>query len=629
MFGKVKFRKHSKRKVKEKTPKAKKKKQTDFKGTTGFMYPFGYIDTDAYIFLGRKVMAVFDVVFQYGTNRPAGVGWVNRLIPSDYLKSGKVLFIQRQRGVDKTTQDDITRKTMSSSLATMSSSTDGDAKEMAKNSARIEDIRLSAGLAKNDTMIDSDILLIVRANSPKAVEQVIYDLKMDYKNDGIRGVMIVRRTGEQLKSLRESLISVHGDHYHNTDMSTVAAGRLFLPSVGFSDSHGVMVGNDIHSLIRRNTAVIDFSDIKNAVVYMGDVQPFVSIGGYEGGSFMQNGGTAIAHVIADGNYLNGGRTHHIVLSQNDYRTTDSLVFDMREEAINPFEVFGSPETVEQDANANFDKVTTMLLMAAGAENNDYIKQHLKSELRNWFIYKAKGNGIYTDDPEHEPLKAQRILATENHDDYPTPHDFLLNMHNMVASASNSSPDERRDAKLMYETLQTLVTSYPSIFRKTTTLPNVFKAKDRNIYYDLSHLGEDPMLTSITFLNVLAYVTHRALPGETIVVEGLDNVKLPIESLIPYKERMTSKGINLISVFEHIKNPVNPISYENFSGRLSQQDMIVLGGITEEDAQNFSSSWQQALPQTVATQLIQANDGILYFYRRRDHIGALIDTHLIL
>ena len=131
------------------------------------------------------------------------------------------------------------------------------------------------------------------------------------------------------------------------------------------------------------------------------------------------------------------------------------------------------------------------------------------------------------------------------------------------------------------------------------------------------------------MNVLAYVTHRALPGETIVIEGLDEINLPVESLEIYKRRMEHKGINLISVFERMNNPINPISYENFVGRLSQQDMVVLGGITEKDAKNFSKSWQQELPSIVAHQLEAANPGILYFYRKRDHIGAIVDTHLIL
>ena len=625
------FTRNKKKKRLKKPKKTRKKKKfgkliNKFKGELGFMYPWGYVDTDPYLFLGKKVISIFDVTFVYGDNRPDVIGWVNKFIPSTLIESGKVIFVQRQKGVDKDTQNDITSKTLASSIITMASSDDKDAQEDSKNSDRIQDMQMSASLAKNNIMIDSDLMLIVRADTPEDIERAVYELKMCWKNELVRGVMVTRRTGQQLKSLREMILEVHGDIYHNTDMSAVAAGRLFLPSVGFSDPRGVMIGTDRQSIIERNTSVVDFSEIRNAVIFMGGVQPYVSIGGYEGGAFMQNGGSAVAHVIADGNYLNGGRTHYIVLSQNSFHTTDSLYFDMSKETINPFEVFGKPETVQNDANDTFDKINTMLLRAAGAENNDYIKNHLKQELIDWYTYKANGNGIYAHDPEHDPIKAQRILATKDHENYPRPSDFLLNMNNMLSAADM---DERKDVKLMYRTMSNLVDSYPIVFDKATTLPDVFRAKDRNIYYDLSKISENPTIISIIFLNVLAYVTHRALPGETIVIEGLDEINLPVESLEIYKRRMEHKGINLISVFERMNNPINPISYENFVGRLSQQDMVVLGGITEKDAKNFSKSWQQELPSIVAHQLEAANPGILYFYRKRDHIGAIVDTHLIL
>lgn len=620
MFG---IKKKSKKSNKHKSPK----KLPKFKGQSGFTYPFGFIENDAYLFLGRQTWSIFDIVFQYGTNRQVGIGWVTRLIPSSLIEDGKVILVQRQKGVPKDVEDSIVGKRINSSALTMDNNQDSDARENSKNSSRITDLGIAASLSKNDVIVDSDIVLIVKGKRPKDVEQVIHDLKLNYQNDDIHGVLIVRRTGEQLKSLKEILIGIHDDSYHNTDMTTVAAGRMFMPSAGFSDPRGVFVGIDRYSLINNNPAIIDFSDIRNAVIYMGGVRPYVSIGGYEGGAFMQNGGTAVSHVIADGNYLNGGRTHHIVLSHNDFHTTDSLVFDMNKEAINPFEVFGSPETVVQDANANFDKVNTMLLMAAGAENNDYIKANLKSNLIDWYTYKARGNGIYSPDPEHEPIKAQRILASDDHSEYPVPGDFLLNANNMMSEAQ--SPEERRDAKLMYQVLSNLVASYPSVFNKHTTLPNVFTSNDRNIYYDLSNLGEDQKLTSIVFLNTLAYVTHRALPGEVIVIDGIDEMDLPVETLYTYKKRMDRKNIGLISVFEHTNRSINPISYEDFTGRLNQQDMVVLGGITPDDEVAFGRSWQESLPRTVANQLKGAKKGILYFYRNRDHLGALVDTHLIL
>lgn len=609
----------------------KKKEKSQFRGDSGFTYSLGYVDTDAYLFLGkgRMVRAIFDITFAYGTHNPDSIGWVTKLIPSEYIRSGQIVIVQRQKGVDKSTENKIFEKTLASSMATIENSKESDFREKSKNSTRITDLMLAAELAKNNAIIDSDLMLIVKADSTKKVEKVIHELKLNYKSSNIDGVTIVRRTGEQLKSLETLLTTVHGDIYHNTDMKEVAADRLLLPSAGFADKYGVSIGKDTHSYISNNPAVVDFSTIRNAIIYVGDNRPFVSIGGYEGGSFMQNGGTALSHVIADGQYLNGGRTHHIVLTPNGYHAGDSLIFDMAKESINPLEVFGTPDTVVQDTNANIDKVTTMLLMAADAENNAYIKSNLKKQLIEWITYRAKGTGIYTDDPEHNPVKAQRILATDNHENYPVPADFLLSMNTNKAAAANSSAAESRDAKLMYDTMSTLVSTYPMVFDKTTTLPNVFKADNRNIYYDLSNLGEDTKLIAIVFLNIIAYVTHRALPGETICIDGIDEIELPVETLGAYRKRMNSKGINLISVFNHLERKVNPVSYESFVGRLNQQDMVVLGALTENDEKIFSKAWQQTLPTAVAGPLKSGNNGIFYFYRKRDRIGALVDTHLIL
>src|SRR5699024_897998 len=65
-----------------KVPLVKKGDEEQFQGDRGFTYPFGYQDEDAYLFVGHKrVISVFDVLIQYGTNNPATIGWLLNLIP--------------------------------------------------------------------------------------------------------------------------------------------------------------------------------------------------------------------------------------------------------------------------------------------------------------------------------------------------------------------------------------------------------------------------------------------------------------------------------------------------------------------------------------------------------------------
>lgn len=611
--------------------KKKQKKKLSFKGDSRFVYGFGYRETDPYIFYrDGSVVSCFDVLFQYGTNNPADIGWLINLIPQSQISDGTIYFVEREKGMDKSTETDIMQKRLASNLVTISNSKTSDAQQITKNSRRGEDLKQSAQLAgQEDTIVDSDIILIVKAKSPEDVESTISKIKELYRDNDVKGVMLVREIGEQLNTMKTLLTETSADSWHSSDMATTAGTRLFFPSSGFSDKYGEVVGTDVRALISNNPSIIDFSNVRNAVVSMGDVAPFVSIGGYDGGGFMMNGGSAVAQVLSDGNYFSGRRTHHIVLSDFQYQAPDSLYFDMTKEAINPFEVFGTPENVQQDANANFNKATTMMLLAADVTNNPYIKSRLKTLLVDWYIHLANGQGMYTADPEHNPLKAQRILATENHEYYPTPVDFLTELQTNRASSKREGERAIQDSNLLYETMNTLFQTYPNIFKKKTSLPDVFKASDRNIYYDISKLSEDKKIEGVVFLNVLAYVTNRALQGEQIVIHGLDQIDIPLEPIIAYKEKIKRKNIGLITVYEHRKSKINPISFEKFSGQLSQQDMVVLGGITEEDIESYGKSWQQSLPQTVSNQLLSGNRGILYFYRAMDRIGALVDTHLIL
>lgn len=607
------------------------KRKIMFIGESGFTNPFGYEDTDPYLFLGNKtVISIFDVLVQYGTNNPARIGWLLDLLPKDQLTSGRIFFIQRQKGMEKSTQNDIIEKKLHSNITTTANTTTPSAKQNAQNASRIGDMRLAEALAgQEDTIVDSDVQLVVKAKTPEDIENVIVELKSAYKNYDVKGIMFVRRTGHQLDIMENMFDDVSADAWHNADMSTVSAGRLFLPSSGFSDKRGVFVGNDMRSLLANNPAIIDYSGVKNAVVFMGDVAPYISVGGFEGGSLYINGGSAVANVIAESNYLNGQRTHHIVLSEFNYRMKDSRYFDMSKETINPFEVFGTPETVQQDANANFDKATTMMMMLSKTKDK-IMATNLKAMLIDWFIHRAGGSsGLYTDNPESNPLRAQRILATDNHDTYPKPTDFLSELNTNVSASSLKGERAQESADYLYKAMKTTFNTYNNIFGRATSIPNVFKANDRNIYYDLSHASEDKTVLGALFLNLLAYVTHRALEGEVIVIHGLDQINIEEEPLLAYKERIIRKNIGLITVFEHSENPINPKTFGRFTGRLSRQDAVVLGGLTEEELDYINESWRQPLPQPVSTQLLASENGVLYFYRKRDRVGALVDTHLVL
>src|SRR5690625_4130732 len=143
----------------KKVPLMKRNAEEKFQGDRGFTYPFGYQEEDAYLFVGHKlVISVFDVLIQYGTNNPASVGWLLNLIPREELESGRVIFVQRQKGMKKDTEYEIVEKHIESNIETINASSSGSAKENAQNASRVQDMGLSGYLAgEGDNIVDSDV----------------------------------------------------------------------------------------------------------------------------------------------------------------------------------------------------------------------------------------------------------------------------------------------------------------------------------------------------------------------------------------------------------------------------------------------------------------------------------------
>src|SRR5699024_2125288 len=138
-----------------------------------------------------RVISVFDVLIQYGTNNPREIGWLLDLIPKEEIESGRVIFVQRQKGMKRDMEEDIVEKHIESNIETMSGEDSGSAKEKARNSARVQDMSLSATLSgEGDSIVDSDIRLIVKASTTEKVESVIAELKENYKDYDVKGIIL-------------------------------------------------------------------------------------------------------------------------------------------------------------------------------------------------------------------------------------------------------------------------------------------------------------------------------------------------------------------------------------------------------------------------------------------------------
>ena len=632
---KKKLTRAEKKKIKERKARRKKREQL-FKGQKGFFSDKGYVEYEGYVHLGLdgRYISVFDVLIQFGTHNPEKIGWLTDLIPSDKIQSGDIYFAFREKRMGKNEENTIFSKKINSRMVTMANEkASSDYREESKKQMEFEDNRLIKELSKDEGIIDNDILLVVKADTPEKLEETINQLKQKYKDDGIKGIELIRKTTEQMKSLKGMFHTISADAWHGADMESVDASKLFLPSSGFADEFGTFIGEDVHSFLVNNPTIIDFSGVRNAVIHTGHIKGTASLGGMAGAvPGIENFGSAWAHVIAEDNYLvEGHRNHYINLLPFDYQAPNSKVFDMNKYSINALETYGHRETVMEDANNNFAKVTEIIMMLLDNQEPDpKTRTTLQNRLVDWMINRAGGQGMYTSDPQKEPTRAWRILATTNHENYPTIQDFITELQSLVQEEEKKGEQARGRAEMLLNAVRTAARTYPSVFSEKTNIPDTLTADDRNIYYDLSHVTQDRVVKGAMFLNTLAYVVNRAHPGDMIIVTGIDNIKINPKVLRNYRDVMDRTGIGLITTFEEREDDdMNVKTLNDFIHPLSTQDVVVLGGITPKSLEWLNYSWNRSLPQTVKDDLSENMDGRYYLYRAKDYCSAVVDSHLIL
>lgn len=632
---KQKLTRQQKKKLKAQQKKAAKRR-TKFRGAKGFLDEGGYVEYDGYLKVKGtgKYISFYDAKVRYGTNNEESIGWYNKFLPSTTLKDGDVWFALREKGMDKTTENNVLGKRVHSRKSTMEGQKQStDIRENAKKQAEYKDILLTEELSKDDTVVDSDCILAIMSNSPEGILKTEKELRQNYKDDGKRGLMLVRRTAHQMETLKTIFHTTAADVWHNSDVTKIAATRLFLPSSGFADEIGRFAGYDVHAYIDESVSLIDFYGIRNAVIITGGTPAQVSIGGREGAVMIGNAGSAWAHMIADSNYISGGnRNHHIVLVPfGGYHEPNSKIFDMSKETINTLEVFGTRDTVERDVNNNIDKVTEIVMMLLGDKNQDSdIKSMFQSQYLDWMIHRARGTGMYTDHPAEEPTKAWQALATTNHKNYPRLIDLITEMNTLENEEAKTGQLARQKAEQLKRTLETSSRRYPAVFSSYTTIPDTLGFEDRNIYYDLSNITDDPMVQGAIFLNTLAYAAGRAMPGDEIIIHGIDSISINPDVLARYREKLNNMNVGVITTFEKRDNSeMNIETLNSFVEPLANQDMVILGGLTNSMITQVQSSWGRELSGTVLSDLKARNDGQFYVYRKRDMTNAVIDTHLVL
>ena len=116
----------------------------------------------------------------------------------------------------------------------------------------------------------------------------------------------------------------------------------------------------------------------------------------------------------------------------------------------------------------------------------------------------------------------------------------------------------------------------------------------------------------------------------LIITGIDTININPKILKYYREVLDRKNVGLIVTFEERKNDkVNVDTLNDFVKPLSNQDLVVLGGMTQDSLKLINHSWSRELPAIVSSELLKNSSSVFYVYRASDFGSAVIDTQLVL
>ena len=152
-----------------------------------------------------------------------------------------------------------------------------------------------------------------------------------------------------------------------------------------------------------------------------------------------------------------------------------------------------------------------------------------------------------------------------------------------------------------------------------------------LHTNLSKVSKnDRTIKGAIFLNTLSYAVKRANPGDMLIITGIDTININPKILKYYREVLDRKNVGLIVTFEERKNDkVNVDTLNDFVKPLSNQDLVVLGGMTQDSLRLINHSWSRELPAIVSSELLKNSSSVFYVYRASDFGSAVIDTQLVL
>lgn len=437
-----------------------------------------------------------------------------------------------------------------------------DASERETDRANMEDFYdYEMLLDSPEPIVYFRITMRITGTSREAIDEQIADLNTIF-NQRYAGMKLDSTAGDQRMRFLNTFAPLPKKENVDSSPARNYAGLNFAASPALCDNRGVVIGDDVMSLV-GSSAVFDFEGSTKAErpaiiavpkseslpIYNGDV-PVSSIAAQAAVNDIVLNGHKAAHIVLNGfNYLSESHGFVRPVSSDAF-----AYYDAQKMTINPLQGFGKVEEVTQIFPRLTRKLVNMFDLL-----NDYafeIDAQTGLELKGIIAEAVNGfyvrNNYWTADAAINPARTN-IVNVKHPEAYAT-------MGSLIQSFTNIEEGSRRKGSIniadkaysLHNILEGALTESRDILGRATS---IVPSKALQTYYDLSNIPNRKM-KNVQFLNILDYVIWTLNVGDVLVIHGVDNLdKFLMTNMVAETLRAASAhGIKIIFVFDTIEAP---------------------------------------------------------------------------
>lgn len=598
-----------------------------------------------------RVGTVVQLYVRTGSNIHMGFVDVIDLVPTDSMSGIEMFFCVDDMIIKGDEKKRLIQENASGGRDTIKDTIEHGTKEETEQAAAI--IMQQAELADYDdyeTVIENArpivgfrVSLIIIGETQEQIEAQLKTLNISLSKSH-EGAQWDSLGGEAYNRVVTMFKRYEGSRFDMTSTGENYSGLNFTMSAGLIDARGVPVGVDAMSVTGSNS-MFDFdSYLDKQAIIAAPASATVPL--YVDDRVTLHPPTlssVAAQTAANQIVMNGHRAHHIVLNDFDYfldglfyRPTETKEifkkYDVAKTTINPLQGFGDIEQVVPVYNRLVQKIVNIFNVLEDLKLEQDEKAIILNAVQQFYF----AQDLWKDNAHLYP-KRTRIVGIETPETYPTMGIMLNDFTTLAQRAARDNRELKADKiDTLYSILNQALSSNMGILGSTTSIT---ETRAPQVYYDFENV-DTARLKQVQFLNLIEYVIHTALPGDVIVLHGMEKLYKTVASMTLEAIKAAQKNrIRFIFAFDTL-TATEDSSVDEFLDVFSMKglfyqdldfdvDYSLIGRCLPDEVDKFEAAMNTELSDRIRHSMMRKSQNQVLFHRHRGDVNTFVNMNVII